>query len=205
MTGGSRIIAFGGSDKDNAHNNALLGARSEEAVRGGSPATDVLELTDIVEGVAEAGGSRRFSPIRWLFPLAAMLAAAGLQGHEEVGVIPGRNAVVVAEKAAINAVMAGCRPEYMPVVVAAVKSLCAPAFAYHGPASSTGGSAMALVVNGPIARRLGINSGNNAFGQGHRANATIGRPPSPTASFGVSEGVSPGFALSGPPRRSHAG
>ena len=65
---------------------------------------------------------------------------------------PGRNAVVSAEKAAINAVMAGCRPEYMPVVVAAVKSLCAPAFAYHGPASSTGGSAMALVVNGPIAR-----------------------------------------------------
>jgi len=63
----------------------------------------------------------------------------------------------------------------MPVVVAAVKSLCAPAFAYHGPASSTGGSAMALVVNGPAAKRLGINSGNNAFGQGHRPNATIGR------------------------------
>jgi hypothetical protein len=63
----------------------------------------------------------------------------------------------------------------MPVVVAAVKSLCEPAFAYHGPASSTGGSAMVLVVNGPIARRLGINSGNNAFGQGHRPNATIGR------------------------------
>jgi hypothetical protein len=63
----------------------------------------------------------------------------------------------------------------MPVVVAAVKSLCEPAFAYHGPASSTGGSAMVLVVNGPIAKRLGINSGNNAFGQGHRPNATIGR------------------------------
>jgi hypothetical protein len=107
--------------------------------------------------------------------LAAMLAAAGLQGHEVLGEIPGRNTEVVAEKAAINAVMAGCRPEYMPVVVAAVKSLCAPAFAYHGPASSTGGSAMVLVVNGPIARRLGINSGNNAFGQGHRPNATIGR------------------------------
>jgi len=107
--------------------------------------------------------------------IAAMLAAAGLEGHEELGAITGRNAVVSAEKAAINAVMAGCRPEYMPVVVAAVKSLCAPAFAYHGPASSTGGSAMALVVNGPIAQRLGINSGNNAFGQGHRSNATIGR------------------------------
>ena len=107
--------------------------------------------------------------------IAAMLAAAGLEGHEELGAIPGRNAIVIADKAATNAVMAGCRPEYMPVVVAAVKSLCAPAFAYHGPASSTGGSAMALVVNGPIAPRLGINSGNNALGQGHRPNATIGR------------------------------
>ncbi|HZP38845.1 MAG TPA: hypothetical protein VFE48_20360 [Methylomirabilota bacterium] len=107
--------------------------------------------------------------------IAATLAAAGLRGDEVLGAIPGRNAIVLAEKAAINAVMAGCRPEYMPVVVAAVKALCAPAFAYHGPAGSTGGSAMALVVNGPIARRLGINSGNNAFGQGHRPNATIGR------------------------------
>jgi hypothetical protein len=107
--------------------------------------------------------------------IAAMLAAAGLSGPERLGEIPGRSVEVIAEKAAINAVMAGCRPEYMPVVVAAVRSLCAPAFAYHGPASSTGGSAMVLVVNGPIAKRLGINSGNNAFGQGHRANATIGR------------------------------
>ena len=65
--------------------------------------------------------------------IAAMLAAAGLDGSEVLGEIPGRNTVVIAEKAAINAVMAGCRPEYMPVVVAAVRSLCAPAFAYHGP------------------------------------------------------------------------
>jgi hypothetical protein len=107
--------------------------------------------------------------------IAAMLAAAGLRGHERLGEIPGRNLEVIADKAATNAVMAGCRPEYMPVVVAAVKSLCDPRFAYHGPASSTGGSAMVLVVNGPIVRRLGINGGNNAFGQGHRPNATIGR------------------------------
>jgi len=61
------------------------------------------------------------------------------------------------------------------VVAAAIRSLCHPDFAYHGPASSTGGSAMVLIVNGPIARRLGLNSGNNAFGQGWRPNATIGR------------------------------
>jgi hypothetical protein len=107
--------------------------------------------------------------------IEAMLAAAGLRGDEVIGEIAGRNTVVVADKVAINAVMAGCRPEYLPVVVAAVRGLCHPDFAYHGPASSTGGSAMVLIVNGPVARRLGINGGNNAFGQGHRPNATIGR------------------------------
>ena len=107
--------------------------------------------------------------------IEAMLAAAGLRGDEVIGEIAGRNTVVVADKMAINAVMAGCRPEYLPVVVAAVRGLCHPDFAYHGPASSTGGSAMVLIVNGPEARRLGINGGNNAFGQGHRPNATIGR------------------------------
>src|SRR5215510_6523954 len=107
--------------------------------------------------------------------IAAMLAGAALRGDETLGEIPERGVVVSAEKLAINAVMAGCRPEYLPVVVAALRGLCHPQFAYHGPASSTGGSAMVLIVNGPIARRIGINSGNNVFGQGTRANATIGR------------------------------
>ena len=105
----------------------------------------------------------------------AMLAAGGFRGDEIIGEIAGRNQVVVADKVAINAVMAGCKPAYLPVVVAALRGLCHPDFAYHGPASSTGGSAMVLIVNGPIVRALGINSGNNAFGQGHRPNATIGR------------------------------
>jgi len=104
-----------------------------------------------------------------------MLAGAGLRGDEVFGEIPGRNTVVVADKVAVNAVLAGCRPAFFPVVVAAVKALCHPDFAYHGPASSTGGSAIVLIVNGPIARRAGINAGNNLFGQGVRANATIGR------------------------------
>lgn len=107
--------------------------------------------------------------------VAAMLAAAGLHADQVLGTIPQRSTVVVARKVAINAVMAGCRPEYLPVVVAAIQGLCHPDFSFHGPASSTGGSAMVLIVNGPIAGRLGVNSGNNAFGQGTRANATIGR------------------------------
>jgi hypothetical protein len=107
--------------------------------------------------------------------IGATLAAGRLQGPEVIGEIPGRNTIVTAEKVAINAVLAGCRPEYLPVVVAAIRGLCHPEFAYHGPASSTGGSAIVLVVNGPIARALGLNAGHNAFGQGTRANATIGR------------------------------
>jgi hypothetical protein len=107
--------------------------------------------------------------------IAEMLAGAGLRGEEVVGEIRERNVAVTAEKLAINAVLAGCKPEYLPVVVAAVRGLCHPDFAYHGPASSTGGSAMVLIVNGPVGPRLGINSGNNLFGQGVRANATIGR------------------------------
>src|SRR6266540_3994434 len=107
--------------------------------------------------------------------IAEMLGGAGLRGEEVIGEIRERNVAVTAEKLAINAVLAGCRPEYLPVVVAAIRGLCHPDFSYHGPASSTGGSAIVLIVNGPIARALGINSGNNAFGQGVRANATIGR------------------------------
>ena len=69
----------------------------------------------------------------------AMLAAGGFRGNEVIGEIAGRNTEVVADKVAINAVMAGCRPEYLPVVVAALRGLCHQDFAYHGPASSTGG------------------------------------------------------------------
>jgi hypothetical protein len=104
-----------------------------------------------------------------------MLDAAGLRADDEIVSIEQRNALVTAEKAAINAVMAGCKPEYMPVIVAALEAIGDPLYFYHGPATSTGGSAVFMLVNGPIADELGINSGDNLFGPGWRANATIGR------------------------------
>ena len=107
--------------------------------------------------------------------IEAMLAAAGLEPDKQIAFIENRQVRVTAEKVAINAVMAGCRPEYMPVVVATVEALADPLYGYHGPATSTGGSAVFMVVNGPIARELGINCGDNLFGPGWRANATIGR------------------------------
>ncbi len=105
----------------------------------------------------------------------AMLAAGGVRAGDVLGRIAERNAVLPAEKVAINAVLAGCRPAYFPVLAAAVRGLCRPEFAYHGPATSTGGSHIALIVSGPIAEALGINGGDNAFGPGWRANATLGR------------------------------
>ena len=107
--------------------------------------------------------------------VGAMLQAAGLRGHEVIGDIPSRHTRVTADKVAINAVLAGCRPEYMPVVVAAVKGICHPDYGYHGPATSTGSAATCLLVNGPVRARLGLNAKDNVLGPGFRANATIGR------------------------------
>jgi hypothetical protein len=107
--------------------------------------------------------------------IVEMLAAGGLEPGAEVAFIENRQVSVSAEKVAINAVLAGCKPEYMPVVVAAVEALADPLYNYHGPSTSTGGSGVLMIVNGPISRELGMNSGNNLFGPGWRANATIGR------------------------------
>ena len=107
--------------------------------------------------------------------IRAMLDAAGLEADHEITFIEHRQVSVTAEKVAINAVMAGCTPEYMPVIVAALEAIGNPRWGYHGAATSTGGSAVFLLVNGPIARELGINCGDNLFGPGVRPNATIGR------------------------------
>jgi hypothetical protein len=104
-----------------------------------------------------------------------MLEAAALEPDAQVAFITNRQVAITAEKVAINAVMAGCLPEHMPVVLAAVESIADPRWGYHGPATSTGGAAVLMIVNGPIARRLDFNCGDNLFGPGWRANATVGR------------------------------
>jgi len=107
--------------------------------------------------------------------IRAMLEAAGLAPQQQLAFIENRQVSVTAEKVAINAVMAGCKAEYMPVVAATVEALADPRYGYHGPATSTGGAAVFMLVNGPIARELDINCGHNLFSPGWRANATIGR------------------------------
>ena len=104
-----------------------------------------------------------------------MLQGTSRKPDEVVGIIPPDLTTCTVEKVAINAVMAGCKPEYMPVVLAAVEAACIDEFNMHGLLATTYFSSPIVIVNGPITTRIGMNSGGNALGQGNRANATIGR------------------------------
>ena len=105
----------------------------------------------------------------------AMLKGTTRSPGEVVGRIPPFLAECTIEKVAINAVMAGCKPEYMPVLLAAIEAALEPVFTLHGVLATTYFSSPVIIVNGPIAKKIGMNSGINALGQGNRANATIGR------------------------------
>ena len=104
-----------------------------------------------------------------------MLNEVDIPPETVIGAIPERSRIFTAEVAAINAVMAGCLPEYFPVVVAAVSAMADHAFGLHGPTASTHGPGILIIVNGPIIQEIGLNAGQNLFGPGNRANATIGR------------------------------
>lgn len=105
----------------------------------------------------------------------AMLDAVGFDARDQVAYIAHRAVGITAEKVAINAVRAGCKPEYVLVVLAAIESIGDPAWSYHGPGTSTEGAAVLIVVNGRIGRDHDINAGDTLFGPGWRPNATIGR------------------------------
>ena len=89
--------------------------------------------------------------------------------------IPVRSLEVTAQKVAINSIMAGCLPEYAPVIVTAFEAMAEPPFNLHGSCSSTVGTAHLIIVHGPIARELDLNCSYNLFGPTKRSNATIGR------------------------------
>ena len=107
--------------------------------------------------------------------MMSMLAGTQRRPDEVIGKIPPYLADCTVEKVAINAVMAGCKPEYLPVVLAALEAALEPVFTLHGVLATTYFSSPVIIVNGPIAKKIGMNSGINALGPGNRANATIGR------------------------------
>ena len=105
----------------------------------------------------------------------SMLDYVGLSPTQVIAEERIRGVEFTAEKVAINAVMAGCKPEYMPVIVAAVQAVSEAPFNFHANSTSTNGVGVLVIVSGDIAKQVGINSGTVAMGHGFRANATIGR------------------------------
>jgi len=104
-----------------------------------------------------------------------MLRGTSRAPSEIVAVVPPDLVECSVEKVAISAVMAGCRPEHLPVVLAAVEAACSEPFNAHGVLATTWFSGPIVVVNGPVAHAIGMNDAGNCLGQGNRANATIGR------------------------------
>ena len=107
--------------------------------------------------------------------VSAMLSGTALGPQTVISQIPPSWGKATVEKIAVNAVMAGCLPTYMPVIIAAVRAMTDPALNLNGMQCSTHLSTPLVIVNGPARIELGMNSGHNVFGQGNRANATIGR------------------------------
>lgn len=137
---------------------------------------ELARLEDEMEALFERGWSDGLP----LVPpterrVLAMLKGTSRSPQEVVAVIPPDLVECTVEKVAVNAVMAGCRPEYLPVVLAAVEAACTDEFNMHGLLATTMTAGPVIIVNGPIRKAIGMNSGRNVFGQGNRANSTIGR------------------------------
>ncbi len=107
--------------------------------------------------------------------LYRMLQGTNRKPGEVLGEAPPDLATCTVEKVALNAVMAGCKPEYLPVVIAAVEAALDPAFCMHGLLATTWFSGPMAIVNGPVRKAIGMNWQGNVLGQGNRTNATIGR------------------------------
>ncbi len=164
---GSRSVEWGLADElERRYGDRVLTSRS-------------VELADL-EDEHEAAFARGWTDGLPVVPpteqrVLAMLKGTSRAADEVVALVPPDLAECTVEKVAVNAVLAGCLPDHLPVVLAAVEAACTDAFNMHGLLATTFPAGPLLIVNGPIARALAMNSGGNALGQGNRANATIGR------------------------------
>ena len=137
---------------------------------------DIASSDDVMEFMFDQG----FSDGLPLIPptperVMRMLGGTHRDAQDVVAIVPPNMGVATVEKVAINAVMAGCKPEYLPVVIAAVEAVCTDEFNIHGVTATTMGAAPVMVINGPIREKIGMNMKLGAMGAGNRANATIGR------------------------------
>ncbi len=136
----------------------------------------VADLEDEIEAMFDRGWSDGLpvvppTEVRVL----RMLDGTDRSPDDIVAVIPPDLVECTVEKVAINAVLAGCKPEYLPVVLAAVEAACTDTFNVHGLLATTMPVGPVMIVNGPIRHRIGMNDGVNVLGQGNRANSTVGR------------------------------
>lgn len=142
--------------------------------------SSVLEVPDDPEAVTRLFHSRGWNDGLPIIPptrerVLRMLAGADLDPARSLGRFPPSNADTTIEKIAVNAVLAGCRPEYLPVLVAATDAILDPSFELAGMQPTTNPLTPMVIVNGPIRNGLDISSGAGVMGPGAEANATIGR------------------------------
>lgn len=161
--------------------NTLPGYAEDLAIRhGDAPMTSRLveigELEDPIEACYQRGWSDGLPVVPPTQKrVLQMLQGTSRRPDEVVAIMPTNQTPVTVEKVAINAVLAGCKPAYLPVVLAAVEAICDEAFCLVGICATTWYSYPIVVVNGPVTQAIGMNSGFNVLGQGNRANGTIGR------------------------------
>lgn len=152
-----------------------VGAGSGGRSVTGSRSIEVAE--DACQRVFDARGWTDGLPVIPPTPerVVAILAWTDRPADEVLGIVPPRYGEASVEKVAIAAVMAGCDPQHLPLVLLAVEAMCKPEFNLLGIQATTHVVAPLLLFNGPVPHEVGVNSGYNCFGQGHRANALIGR------------------------------
>ncbi len=142
--------------------------------------SNLIEVEDTLEAANEWFCREKLSDGLPIVPptrerVERMLEGSARDPQEIIGAIPPKWAPATVEKIAINCVMAGCLSEDLPVVIAAVEAMTEPRFNLYGVQATTGYVGPALLINGPIRNKLGINCDAGVFGPGYRANATIGR------------------------------
>jgi hypothetical protein len=139
-----------------------------------------ITVLDDPEAIFERFASRGWTDGLPIVPpteerVARMLAYCDLDPSCSLGPMPPRWGETTIASLAVNAVMAGCQPQYFPVIVAAIRAMLRKPFNLYGIQGTTNPASPVLVVNGPIAREIGVNARGNLFGPGFQANATIGR------------------------------
>ena len=157
-----------------------LTATLEVEELGTGRAGSTVELPDDIAVVSREFAARGWSDGLPIIPpteerVAAMLAGTPRDPLEVIGILPPRRGEATVHAIAVNAVMAGCVPEHLPVLIAAVRAIAHPEFNLSGVNATTHPVSLFLLVGGPIASELGIHAGSGCFGPGFAANATLGR------------------------------